>query len=134
LKRSNNVDEVYSVTQHYQEYFTFEEESWLSNPNNAAIVEGENVGFAELKDCGVYWVHFCFHTARGRQAVDLTKRMLSFLFDEVRYNSLVGLIAEDNRKARWLIRQVGFKSVGMTDTPNGVCEMFIFTRKDLNGI
>jgi hypothetical protein len=118
------------VTQHYPDYFTFDVETWFENPLNRAYVEGENIGFAEWKGNDNFWVHFCFHTARGREAINVTKRMVNELFNETNFNSCVGLIHEDNKKARWLIRQVGFKSLGLSDTENGVCEMFYLTKED----
>jgi hypothetical protein len=118
------------VTDKYPDYFTFDAETWFSEPANYALQFGENVGFAEYKGPGTYWVHFCFHTARGREAIQLTKDMLERLYVDCPVTTSVGLIEEGNRKARWLIRQVGFKSLGMTDTKNGVCEMFYWTKRN----
>lgn len=130
MHRTQNLEAVSSVTQHYPDYFTWNAADWLSDDANFAYQEGENVGFAEFKSPGNYWVHFCYHTARGRAAIELTKRMLDALYADTHYQTVVGLISEDNKKARWLIRQVGFESLGMVDTQNGLCEMFYSIRKD----
>ena len=119
-----------SVTDLYPDYFTFDVEGWFSKPDNYALKDGANVGFAEYKKPGVFWVHFCFHTARGREAIRLTQAMVARLCEENKVTSLVGLIELGNRKARWLIRQVGFQSLGEVMTENGMCEMFYTTTKD----
>jgi hypothetical protein len=37
-----------------------------------------------------------------------------------------GNTPEDNRAARWFNRRLGFKSLGMIDTPDlGRCELFV---------
>lgn len=126
IERIYDTLECREITDHYPDYFTFDAEDWFSKPDNYALKEGENIAFAEPKISGTYWVHFCFHTARGRSAIDLTKRMVKKLFDDCPITTAIGLIEEGNRKARWLIRQVGFQSLGMTDTKNGSCEMFYF--------
>lgn len=119
------------ITDKYPDYFgALDAPEWFANKNNFAFLEGDNVSFAEWKSPGVYWVHFCFDEARGREAILLTKRMLAFFYetcpDAV---TSIGLIETKNRPARWLIRQVGFKSLGEVDTLNGPCEMFYYTKE-----
>lgn len=121
------------VTDHYPRYFTFDVEQWFSDENNYALIEGENVAFGEYKSPGVYWVHFCFHTARGREAIELTKRMLSEFCRVRPVRTAIGLIEVENKRAKWLIRQVGFKSLGEEDTPIGRCEMFYINKEDVYG-
>lgn len=50
--------------------------------------------------------------------------MFKMFCDNCPVTTAVGLIEVGNKKARWLIRQVGFTSLGLVDTVNGVCEMF----------
>lgn len=119
-----------AITDKHKDYFTFDEDKWFSNLNNFGYIEGQNVGFGEFKSPGCYWVHLCCDEAKGREAVELTKKMVGMLYEDTQFNSLVALIHVDNKKAKWLIRQVGFKSLGVTDTPNGLCEMFCLTKKD----
>lgn len=134
MNRTVNHDEVFNVIKHYPDYFTFDSEEWLSCETNFAIKEGDNIGFAEHKGSGSYWVHFCYHTERGRSAIELTKQMLVYLHSLTGFTSVVGLIDEGNRKARWLIRQVGLNSLGMVETKNGLCEMFYSTGHQYQGI
>ncbi len=117
------------TTDKHPQYFTFDVEGWLANTNNYALIEGNNIAFGEYKTPGVYWVHFCFDTARGREAIQLTKDMFEEFCKACPVKTAIGLIEVNNRKARWLIRQVGFQSLGEVMTENGLCEMFYSTRK-----
>lgn len=116
--------ECRSVTDKHLNYFTFDVDEWFSNDKNYALKEGENIAFGEYKADGVYWVHFCFDTAKGREAIDLTRRMFKEFCSRRPVKTAVGLIEVNNKKAKWLIRQVGFESLGIVDTKNGPCEMF----------
>jgi hypothetical protein len=130
MRRLVNPEEAKKVTKGYPLDFTFDIKSWLANPDNYALIEGRNIAFGEKKGDGIYHVHFCFDEARGRTAIELTRRMLSAFYHACPVRVCVGLIREDNRRARWLIRQVGFTSLGMTDTDDGRREMFFHTNKE----
>lgn len=119
------------VTDKHPQYFTFDVENWLANADNYALIEGDNIAFGEYKSPGTYWVHFCFDTARGREAIQLTKDMFKEFCRVCPVQTAIGLIEVGNKKARWLIRQVGFKSLGEVETENGLCEMF-YSTKELN--
>lgn len=69
---------------------------------------------------GVYEGH-SFFLARGSDAIRLGKAML----DELDADLVWGTTPESNRPARWFNRKIGFKSLGMIDTPDlGRCELF----------
>ena len=127
MYRLTDIAECKEVTDKHPDYFSFDVEDWFKQPMNYALKDGKNISFGEYKSPGVYWVHFCFDTARGREAINLTKKMFKEFCTQCPVNIAIGLIHKDNRKALWLIRQVGFKSLGLTDTENGVCEMFYST-------
>lgn len=110
------------------EYFTFDEEEWLSNLDNYALVSGDNVAFAEYKLPGVYWVHFCFNSARGRKAISLVKEIREAFIHTKEVRALIGLIELKNKKARWLIRQAEFESLGEIETHLGRCELFYWLK------
>lgn len=131
MKRLTDSAECRSVTDKHSQYFTFDVETWLANVDNYALKEGDNIAFGEYKSPGTYWVHFCFDTARGREAIQLTKDMFEEFCRVCPVKTAIGLIEVNNKKARWLIRQVGFKSLGEVMTENGLCEMF-YSTKDLN--
>ena len=129
MERLVSAEACREVTDKHLDYFTFDADEWFSKPNNYALIEGNNISFGEYKSEGLYWVHFCFDTARGREAIDLTKRMLEAFYKAVPVVTSIGLIEVHNLKARWLIRQVGFKSLGDVTTENGICEMFYWTKE-----
>lgn len=131
MQRLNDPRLCKEITDKYLRYFTFDAESWFANTNNYALIDGANIAFGEYKAPGVYWVHFCFDTARGREAIQLTKDMFAEFCRVCPVKIAIGLIEVSNRKARWLIRQVGFKSLGEVMTENGLCEMF-YSSKELN--
>ena len=128
MKRLTDPTECRKVTDKHPQYFTFDVDAWFANADNYALIEGDNIAFGEYKHPGVYWVHFCFDTARGREAIQLTKDMFEEFCRVCPVKTAIGLIEVNNRKARWLIRQVGFKSLGEVMTENGLCEMFYSTR------
>jgi len=131
MRRLTDPAECRRVTDKHPQYFTFDVDAWFANADNYALMEGDNIAFGEYKKPGVYWVHFCFDTARGREAIQLTKDMFEEFCRVCPVKTAIGLIEVNNRKARWLIRQVGFKSLGEVETENGLCEMF-YSTKELN--
>lgn len=128
MYEARSVEEINDLIKDHPDYFTFNVKEWYDNKDNLALVEGRNIAFGEKKSPGVYWVHFCFSEAKGRDAIRLTQRMFEEFCRIKPVKIAVGLIAVENKKAKWLIRQVGFKSLGETDTGNGLCEMFYSTR------
>ena len=134
MQRLTSAAVCKTITDKHLDYFTFDAEGWFAEPKNYALIEDNNISFGEYKSEGLYWVHFCFDEAKGRKAIDLTKRMLKAFYEAVPVTTSIGLITLENRKARWLIRQVGFKSLGNTDTQNGTCEMFYWTKEIEDGV
>ena len=128
MHRVTDPQECRKVTDKYPRYFTFNVEAWLSDPANYALQEGENIAFGEYKSPGVYWVHFCFHTARGREAIQLTEAFFIKFCQLFPVKTVIGLIETDNKKAKWLVRQSGFQSLGEVETKIGPCEMFYRTK------
>lgn len=130
MERLSDPARCREVTDLHLDYFSFDVEGWLSNPLNYALIEDDNIAFAEWKKDGLYWVHFCFHSARGRDAVRLTKEIFKS-FKQVRHvDTVVGFIEVANKKAAWVVRQAGFKSLGQVVTENGLCEMFYLNKDD----
>jgi len=129
MYRLYDPEECRGVTDKHLDYFSFDAEKWLSEEKNVALKDGANIAFGEYKLPGVYFVHFCFHTAKGRTAIELTKEMLETFSELAPVRICIGLITEENKKARWLIRQVGFTSLDMVETELGLCEMFYWKRK-----
>jgi hypothetical protein len=124
IERLTDPVKCREVTDKHPDYFTFDVEKWFLEDKNYALQEGDNIAFGEYKSPGVYWVHFCFDTAKGREAIQLTRDMFTEFCKQRPVRIAIGLIQVNNKKAKWLIRQVGFTSLGLIDTENGLCEMF----------
>lgn len=134
MKRLTDPTECRRVTDKHLRYFTFDVDEWFAKDGNYALMEGDNIAFGEYKSPGTYWVHFCFDTARGREAIQLTKDMFEEFCRVCPVKTAIGLIEVDNKKAKWVIRQVGFKSLGEIMTENGLCEMFYSTKEINDGL
>lgn len=131
IARTFSVDTINDIVKNHLNYFTFDVITWLSNKENVALIKGNNATFGEYKSPGVYWVHFCYNDVKGREAIELTKAFLQEFYSIAPVKTSVGLIVVENKKARWLIRQVGFSSAGLIETANGLCEMFLhFNEKE----
>lgn len=106
---------------------------WLSNPDN--IVLQNDRGDLALFEKGVkniYSGHYFFQS-RGREAIKAGTEFLDNLFNTC-YNIpvLMGLVPLTNLGARWLSRQIGFKSHGVVHSSVRPYEMFIITKKEFN--
>jgi hypothetical protein len=104
-------------------------QAWLDSPGNIMWVEGDNVGLATFEYPGVYNAHWFFNV-RGRQALALAKAMLDHHFKETDARTIRGLTPVEYKGARWLARQIGMKSYGELEFPDGPYEMFFLTRED----
>lgn len=61
-----------------------------------------------------------FFTIRGRKAIELGKALVGFIDADL----LWGLTPKHLRHVRWFNRKIGMKSLGLQDTPDGICELF----------
>jgi hypothetical protein len=111
------------------EYFSFKE--WLSCSKSIALIDSNNnVALFEPIEGHRYQGHYYF-AERGRGALDAGKRFLEELFTQYSHiQVLQGLTPVDQKGARWLSRQLGFKSYGVADTIAGPTELFILTRAE----
>jgi hypothetical protein len=107
----------------YPDYFTFDLEKWLRTPGNILYRREDDLAFAELRD-DICEVHMCFHTSRGKDAIELVNRILHEFVEVYSPKSIVGLVHENNTPAKVVLRRAGWSSLGLTNTTNGVCEMF----------
>lgn len=80
----------------------------------------------------LYLGHYQF-SARGKEAVQAGKAILTKAFATKDVEVIVGLTPIEELGARWLSRQLGFKSQGIEDTVEGPAELFIMTRNEFNG-
>lgn len=106
---------------------------WLSDPRNIMLQnEYGDIALFEPRIAGQYSGHY-FFKSRGRVAINAGKAFLDELFNSC-YNIsvLVGLAPIDNKAARWMSRQLGFKSYGPTNLDDLNFELFIITKKEFN--
>ena len=106
---------------------------WINWPTNIALINDEgDIALFEIGFKGVYTGHYYFKS-RGRAAINAAKGFLDELFNTC-YNIdiLLGLTPLTNLPARWISRQVGFKSHGIVEGPKRHYEMFIITKKEFN--
>lgn len=128
IERLTSAERCREVTNKHLDYFTFDASAWFADIRNHAYIEDKNIAFAEYKSPGHYHVHFCFDTARGRQAIDLCHSMLSHLAKDTDWQTIVGIVVKENRKAVVVVRRLGMKYLGDIETKNGPSEMFYMTR------
>jgi len=109
-------------------------EAWINNHNNVMLVENDNVGLASYEYPGVYNVHWFYKSAKGRGAINLAKRMLTYMFEHGA-QTIRGLTREDHRAARWLAKQVGLTSYGFVQYPDEELrhEIMFITKDEFNG-
>lgn len=131
MRQAKDLEEVLDLVKNHPDYFTFDAVAWFNKPENVTLVEGGNIAFAEYKALGIYWVHFCFNTAKGRKAVTLTEKIFEEFCKLKPVKIVYGTVAVENRAAKWVVRQAGFKSLGEMHTGDFLCEMFYKINKDL---
>lgn len=131
IKRSFDLDLLLRVTDLPHIHSNQDDfKIWFDNTNNLMFADGENVGLATLEYPGVYTVHWYFKV-RGRDAIELAKRMLKNLFENYGAETIRGIVRVDLKASRWGARQVGCKSVGIFKFADGEDnEVFIVTKDD----
>jgi hypothetical protein len=116
------------VVEKYPKYFTFDIDEWLNNPLNYALIDGDNIAFAEYKKEGVYWVHFCFDTARGREAISLANKMKDAFCRNFNNPVLIGLVAAENKPAVFVTKKMGFRHLDFVTTEHGLTHIMYYKK------
>jgi hypothetical protein len=88
---------------------------------------GNSMAFYKERD-HVYSVHFNMKDT-GKIARDTAREMLSEMFQDDA-EMIMGYILDDNRKAKWMARQIGGTSYGSLDSVHGSGELFILTKTE----
>lgn len=108
---------------------------WLANPTNIVLENelGDMCLFEyAFTDKTVYSGHY-FFKSRGRQAIVSSRNFLDELFNSgYNVNVLLGMVPLTNKAARWITRQIGFKSYGYEEVRGTEYELFIMTKKEFN--
>lgn len=131
LQRSFDiVDLVIAMYPYHEDLVGFDPEEWLNNQLNIAITDGEgNYSLFEYESFGVYTGHYFFNV-RGKAARKLSEEMLNHIFKDKNVHLIRGITPLKHLGARWLSRQLGFKSHGVLNTMIGPCELFIQTKDE----
>lgn len=126
IQRSFNAEDMRKALEPYPELLSpdFDFEEWVADKCNVVLKEGDSVGLFTFEYPGVYSGHY-FFTVRGREAFDLAASMLNEMFRDYGAKVMRGMIPINNRKSRWMSRQLGCESLGYIEDPmNGESEMF----------
>lgn len=126
---SRSAETLQAVADCYPDEFGgVDANDWLVSPNNIAITDSVgNWGLFHRQVDGIYTGHYFFET-KGKEAKRLAIEMVDLFFDSTGEKILRGITPVYNRAARWMSRQIGFKSLGEIDTDHGPCELFIMTK------
>lgn len=100
---------------------------WLSIPGNVAVsFDNGDIALFDDEGDGTYEGHLLF-TSRGKEALRHVKEAFSTMFIEYGAKLLFGLVPEDRRDVKLLLRWAGARSRGLRYTVHGFCELFILT-------
>jgi hypothetical protein len=137
VKRSRDVEEVLATVGQYWKDLDFDPAEWLANDLHVALINGnDDVVLLERLRPKVVIGHYFFHS-RGRLAVDVGKEMLHEIFTGPYDVEVVeGLTPLHKLGARWMNKQLHFKSYGVVQTSTGPHEVVILTKEEwrlLNG-
>lgn len=97
--------------------------------NVTMIFNALDVVLFEPRGEGAFEVHFLF-LSRGRAAIGAARASFDRLFQERADAALIyGLVPEFRRDVKLLARWAGGRSVGIRQTSEGACELFVLSRE-----
>jgi len=132
ISRTFDIDVVKAATDPYKEgLYGFNPEDWIEGTENIALVnEDKDVALFEREIPGIVTGHY-FFVSRGRAAVRVAKEMLKEAFTkDYDIKVIRGLTPLQKLGARWMNKQLGFKSYGVVNTIAGPCELVILTKEE----
>lgn len=134
MQRTWDIETVINATNQYRENITgFYPVEWLLDNDNLAFSnEFGDVALFEKMYPGVYTGHY-FFLCRGKKALKTARETLDLVFKEFPVKVIRGITPSEHLGARWMSRQLGFKSHGFVETIKGVEEVFILTKEDWEG-
>jgi hypothetical protein len=122
-----------TLSPYEHELVGLDQEAWIVDDTNYCLSDGQgSLGLFQTNGREVAMGHY-FFKVRGRAALVLAKEMLEFIFTRTPIKMITGLTPEDKPGAKWMSRQLGFKSHGLVDTEVGECEIFILSKGTTNG-
>lgn len=102
---------------------------WMYKEGNYAYTDGENFAFFNRVQPHVYAGHY-FFVSRGKEAKEIADETLRHFFETTDATVIRGMTPLQLRNARWMSRQLGFKSFGVVNTNRGPCEMFLLYKDE----
>lgn len=111
----------------------FNSARWLQNPENIALMSGNDVALFEGCAPGIFECHWVF-TSRGKAALEKARLVIRKMFSNHGAEKIWGFTPEHHKAARIfnrkLCREIGGGSKGMFNTDNGWQELFILEKSD----
>ena len=107
-------------------------ESWLSNPLNVALVEGDDAALFGRQPHAdhVVFGHYFFRS-KGKNAVKAAKGFLEEIFTgPYSVDAVVGLTPINHKAAIWMTRHLGFTFDGEVETDDGPYLFSILTKQE----
>lgn len=104
---------------------------WISDHQNVALQNDMgDMSLFERELPGVVTGHYYFKS-RGKEAIKVSRAFLDEIFNPC-YNVEVirGLVPLTHLGARWMSRQIGFKSHGVVKISDKPFELFILSKKE----
>lgn len=111
----------------------FDPVQWLQDQKNIALLRAEDLALFQYELPGIYIGHYFFNS-RGKGALVSGSRLLAEIFSYKEVEAVKGYTPLTNLGARWISRQLGFKSGGVIKLEDEYIELFILTKKEyMNG-
>lgn len=103
----------------------FDAEKLVFFTSNILLQEDDNFALFEYYDNGIYWGHYFFSSARGKDAVRLAAEMLKALkVHDPTTEAVYGCVPSDNKKAIWITRKLGFEYLYTMNTGLGAMQIY----------
>jgi hypothetical protein len=101
---------------------------WLARPGNVPITfDNGDIALFDNEGDGTFQVHFLFKS-RGRKAIEHARESFSRMFTDHGCTLIFGMVPDFRRDVKMLARWAGGRSVGMRDTSEGPCELFVLSK------
>lgn len=132
IRRETSLPKLLDVMAPYLGEVRFDPEEWFFNENNLALTNSRgDYGLFTYEKPGVVSGHY-FFTSRGKDAIEVSKDILSYLFNNYEVHTVMGLTPVRKKGALFLNKKLHFKSYGSVETVTGPAELVILTSKEWN--
>ncbi len=129
IKRVQTIEELLEGISEFEELLKgIDVPGWFTSNGNFALREGNDFALFNVDRPGLYTGHY-FFKSRGKEAKEVAKKILDEVFTNHGAQIIQGITPVEKRAARWMSRQLGFQSHGLTNTILGPCELFYLTKE-----